>query len=96
MAITEAQRKAHDKYFSKAYSQVKLSMPNDEAAALRQYCVDHGLTVAGFIRGLVRDAIAAGAVPAQAVKLNDLTESGTGGGIEGGTAGGVSPVSTEK
>lgn len=60
MAITEAQRKAHDKYFRQAYSQVKLAMPNEEAAALRRYCADHGLTVAGFIRGLIRDAIAAG------------------------------------
>lgn len=66
MAITEAQRKAHDKYFRQAYSQVKLAMPNEEAAALRRYCADHGLTVAGFIRGLIRDAIAAGAVGAGA------------------------------
>lgn len=72
LAITEAQRKAHDKYFSKAYSQVKLSMPNDEAAALRQYCSDHGLTVAGFIRGLVRDAIAAGV---QATPVGDMTDT---------------------
>lgn len=43
---------------------VPLDMPNEEAAVLRQYCADHGLTVAGFIRGLIRDAIAAGADPA--------------------------------
>ena len=40
---------------------VPLDMPNEEAAVLRRYCADHGLTVAGFIRGLIRDAIAAGA-----------------------------------
>lgn len=57
MAITEAQRKAHEKYFADKWTQVKLSMPNDEASALRKYCSDHGLTVAGFIRSLVRDAI---------------------------------------
>ena len=60
MAISEAQRKAHEKYFADKWSQVKLSMPNDEALALRQYCSDHGLTVAGFIRELVRDAISSG------------------------------------
>ena len=60
MAITDAQRRAHDKYFNKAYSQIKLSMPNDEAEALRAYCSAHGLTVAGFIRGLIREAIALG------------------------------------
>lgn len=59
MAITDAQRRAHDKYFSKAYTQIKLSMPNEEADALRAYCAEHGLTVAGFIRGLIREAIAA-------------------------------------
>ncbi len=60
MAITDAQRKAHDKYFAEKWSQVKLSMPNDEAEALRAYCADHGLTVAGFIRQLIREAIAPG------------------------------------
>ena len=64
MSVSEAQRKANKKYFDKAWSQVKLSMPNDEADALRQYCSAHGLTVAGFIRGLIRDAIAADPVQA--------------------------------
>ena len=55
MTLSKAQRKANDKYISDHYSRVALSMPNDEAAALRQYCSDHGRTVAGFIRGLIRD-----------------------------------------
>ena len=60
---------------------VPLDMPNEEAAALRQYCADHSLTVAGFIRGLIRDAIAAGADPA----------AGTRGGLAAaGSAGSVS------
>ena len=61
MSITEAQKKAHEKYFAENWTQVKLSMPKDEAAALRQYCSDHDLSVAGFIRSLVRDAIASAA-----------------------------------
>lgn len=62
---------------------VPLDMPNEEAAALRQYCADHGLTVAGFIRGLIRDAIAAGA--------------GTRGGLEAaGAAGSVSSANSNK
>lgn len=65
MAVSDAQRKAHEKYFADKWSQVKLAMPNEEAAALRQYCADHGLTVAGFIRELVRNAIAAAADPVQ-------------------------------
>lgn len=65
MPVSDAQRKAHEKYFADKWSQVKLAMPNEEAAALRQYCADHGLTVAGFIRELVRNAIAAAADPVQ-------------------------------
>ena len=38
MALSEAQRKANDKYFKENYKQVKLSMPNDEADALEEYC----------------------------------------------------------
>lgn len=38
---------------------VPLDMPEPEAAALRQYCKAKGLTVAGFIRSLIREAIAA-------------------------------------
>ena len=52
-------RKEYNKqYFKDNWKQVKLSMPNSEADALRQYCKDHGLPVAGFIRQLIRDAIA--------------------------------------
>lgn len=57
MAITEAQRRAHDKYFSKAYRQVKLSMPNDEADALDQHCQKFGFTRAGFIRRAIVEAM---------------------------------------
>ena len=55
MPITEAQRKAHDKYFSKAYKQVKLSMPKQEADDLEQYCNEHNLTKAGFIREAIKE-----------------------------------------
>lgn len=56
---TESQRKANKKYFAENYTQVKLAMTKEEAAALRDYCKAHGLKVAGFIRGLIRDKIAA-------------------------------------
>ena len=59
MALTDSRRRANDKYISEHYTRIALSMPNDEAAALREYCRVHGLPVAGFIRDLVREAIAA-------------------------------------
>lgn len=58
MALSDSRRKANDKYIAGHYTRIALSVPNEEAASLRQYCKDKGLTVAGFIRGLIRAAIA--------------------------------------
>ncbi len=55
MSITDAQRAAHEKYFKKAYSQIKLSMPNDEAEALEKFCNEHGYSKAGLIRRAIRE-----------------------------------------
>lgn len=60
MALSEAQRKANDKYFKENYKQVKLSMPNDEAEMLEAYCKQHGLTKAGFIRRAIKKAMEMG------------------------------------
>ena len=57
MAITDAQRRAHEKYFSKAYKQVKLAMPIEEAEALEQFCSLHHLSKAGFIRQAIKEAM---------------------------------------
>lgn len=57
MALSEAQRKANDKYIKEHYRQVKLSMPNEEAEALEKHCVSHGHTKAGFIRQAIREKI---------------------------------------
>ena len=50
MALSEAQRKAHDKYFKENYRQVKLSMPKNEADTLEFFCNTFGYSKAGFIR----------------------------------------------
>lgn len=55
MALTEAQRRANDKYIKENYRQVKLSMPKEEAEALDRYCAEHGLTKAGFIRQAIKE-----------------------------------------
>ncbi len=57
MPISEAQRRAHEKYFKDNYRQVKLSMPNEEAEVLEKHCAAHGYTKAGFIRQAIREAI---------------------------------------
>lgn len=55
MALTDAQRKANDKYIKEHYRQVKLSMPNEEADALEEHCMKYGYTKAGFIRKAIRE-----------------------------------------
>lgn len=55
MALSEAQRKANDKYIKEHYRQVKLSMPNEEADALDEFCSVHGYTKAGFIRKAIQE-----------------------------------------
>ena len=55
MALSEAQRKANDKYIRDHYRQVKLSMPNEEADALENYCAANGCTKAGFIRDAIKE-----------------------------------------
>lgn len=55
MALTEAQRKANDKYIAANYKQVKLSMPNLEAETLNDFCKARDLKKAGFIREAIKE-----------------------------------------
>lgn len=55
MALSDAQRKANDKYIKEHYRQVKLSMPNKEADTLDAHCATFGYTKAGFIRQAIHE-----------------------------------------
>lgn len=55
MALSDAQRKANDKYIKEHYRQVKLSMPKEEADALEAHCAIHSYTKAGFIRQAIQE-----------------------------------------
>lgn len=55
MALSEAQRRANDKYIKEHYRQVKLSMPNEEADALDEHCKRFNVSKAGFIRQAIRE-----------------------------------------
>lgn len=57
MALSDAQRKANDKYIKEHYRQVKLAMPKEEAEELELHCSKHGYTKAGFIRQSIREKI---------------------------------------
>lgn len=53
--LSDAKRKANDKWIKENYKQVKLSMPNEEAEALEKYCEEKELTKAGFIRSAIKE-----------------------------------------
>lgn len=55
LALTEAQRRANDKYIKENYKQVKLSMPNEEAKMLDDYCKQKECSKAGFIRQAIKE-----------------------------------------
>ena len=55
MPLSEARKRANKKYFDNNYSQVKLTMPNEEAEALTEHCKTHGYTKAGFIREAIKE-----------------------------------------
>lgn len=57
MALSEAQRRANEKYIKEHYRQVKLSMPNEEAEALEKHCAEFSYTKAGFIRQAITEKI---------------------------------------
>ena len=55
MPLTEARKKANEKYIQNNYKQVKLSMPNAEAEALEEYCKAKECSKAGFIRQAIKE-----------------------------------------
>lgn len=55
VALSDAQKKANEKYIKNNYKQVKLSMPNAEAEALERDCEIKNLTKVGFIRQAIKD-----------------------------------------
>ena len=55
MPLTEARKKANEKYIQNNYKQVKLSMPNAEAEALEEYCKAIECSKAGFIRQAIKE-----------------------------------------
>ena len=55
MALTDAQRRANEKYLKENYKQVKLSMPIKEAELLEMHCKEYQYSKAGFIRQAIQE-----------------------------------------
>jgi predicted DNA-binding protein len=52
LALSDAQRKANDKYIKNNY---RLSMPKEEAETLDNYCTAKNCSKAGFIRQAIKE-----------------------------------------
>lgn len=57
MAVSEKQKAASKRWISENYTQVKLSMSNQEAKALADYCAAKNISKAGLIRRLIKETI---------------------------------------
>ena len=55
LALSEARKKANEKWTKENYKQVKLSMPNEEAILLENYCKAKDCSKAGFIRQAIKE-----------------------------------------
>lgn len=74
MATSKAQQRATNKYISKSYDRVNLTLPKGQKSILEDYAAKKGLSLNGFIRqaiGLSLDA--------ETAKLIELCVSGTSG-----------------
>lgn len=58
MPMTEAQKRAHDKYESKTYDKYGIRFKKDELAGIREFAESHGYTINGFVVDAVREKIA--------------------------------------
>lgn len=59
MALSEKKRISNDRYIAAHYTQVKISVPNEEAQVLEDHIKTYGYTKAGFIRQAIKDKIKA-------------------------------------
>lgn len=73
LALTDARKKANDKYIKNNYKQVKLSMPNVEAEALEEYCEAMDCSKAGFIRQAIKEKMEREPIGSK-VDQNDSTQ----------------------
>lgn len=57
MAYTEAQKRATDKYRTKAYKRIPLDVKIEEYNALKEYAEKNGESINGFIRRIIKENV---------------------------------------
>lgn len=60
MALSEARKKANEKYNAKAYDQIKVLVKKGKRDVIRQYAESKGLSLNGYINKLISDDMNAG------------------------------------
>lgn len=55
MAITEAQKRAHEKYIAKAYDSVSIRWPREFCEQLRAAAASSGQSLAGYVREAIEE-----------------------------------------
>lgn len=55
MALSEARKKANEKYNAKAYDQVKVLVKKGQRDVIRQHAESKGLSLNGYINKLISD-----------------------------------------
>lgn len=57
MSVSEAQKKATQKYKEKAWKRIPLDVPIEEYNNLKSYCEKTNESVSGFIRRIIKENI---------------------------------------
>ena len=60
MALSEARKKANEKYNAKAYDQVKVLVKKGQRDIIKQHAESKGLSLNGYINKLISDDMNAG------------------------------------
>ena len=76
MPLSEKKRASNDRWIKENYTQVKLSMPNQEASDLESHCKKFNFTKAGFIRRAIKEAIERDNAAAESSSQSETSKSG--------------------
>lgn len=55
MAISEARKRANEKYNAKAYDQIKIVVKKGEKDIIKAYAESQGMSLNGYINKLIKD-----------------------------------------
>ena len=57
MAISEARKRANEKYNAKAYDQIKIVVKKGEKDIIKAYAESQGMSLNGFINQAIKEAM---------------------------------------